>query len=162
MVTAQEIKGHWKDVQGKLRQRWSELTDNEVGEFSGDVHELVARIQRKTGEASDSVEQYLKQILADADDAVDGMKEHAKDSYESVSQAVADGMSEAEDFVQRKPAQAMGFAVGLGVVIGLCVSLLFRESATERSHFNHASADRYLRQLAEAVSRWLPESMSHR
>lgn len=160
MVNAQELRGHWGEVQGKLRKRWSQLTDNEVGEFSGNVQELVSKIERKTGAARESVETFLSEILESADEKMSGVRDYARESLDAVNQAVADGVAEAEDFVQRRPGQAVGLAIGVGVVLGLFLSLLFRDRTREQQ--NQASADRYLQQLAEAIQRWLPDALTRR
>jgi uncharacterized protein YjbJ (UPF0337 family) len=59
MPNAQTLQGNWNEVKGKLRSKWGQLTNDDVGTFNGNVDQLVGMIQRKTGEARQSIEQFL-------------------------------------------------------------------------------------------------------
>lgn len=59
MPNAQTLQGNWNEIKGKLRTKWGQLTNDDVGAFNGNVDQLVGMIQRKTGEARQSIEQYL-------------------------------------------------------------------------------------------------------
>src|SRR5204863_284881 len=58
MVNAQTLQGHWEEVKGKLREKWGQLTGDDLERFSGDVDKLVGLIQRKTGVARSAIEEY--------------------------------------------------------------------------------------------------------
>ena len=49
------IKGKWNEIKGKLRQKYAELTDDDLQYAEGQDEELVGRIQQKTGRAKDEV-----------------------------------------------------------------------------------------------------------
>jgi uncharacterized protein YjbJ (UPF0337 family) len=53
-------KGNWKIAKGKLKQRWSELTDDDVTYVEGKEDELFGRIQRRTGQTREEIERYLR------------------------------------------------------------------------------------------------------
>ena len=53
------IKGNWNVAKGKLKQRWAELTDDDLEFIEGQEDELIGRIQRRTGETRDAVERAL-------------------------------------------------------------------------------------------------------
>ena len=53
------IKGNWNVAKGKLKQRWAELTDDDLEFIEGQEDELIVRIQRRTGETRDAVERAL-------------------------------------------------------------------------------------------------------
>lgn len=55
-----QIKGDWNIVKGKLRQKWGELTDDDLDIAHGQYEELVGRIQKRTGKTKEEVEQALK------------------------------------------------------------------------------------------------------
>ncbi|MDP3071958.1 MAG: CsbD family protein [Opitutaceae bacterium] len=54
------IKGDWNIAKGKLKQRWANLTDNDLTFAEGKEDELIGRIQKRTGESRDAVENALK------------------------------------------------------------------------------------------------------
>jgi uncharacterized protein YjbJ (UPF0337 family) len=47
------IEGNWKQFQGKVRQQWAKLTDDDVELVKGKRTELAGRIQQRYGVAQD-------------------------------------------------------------------------------------------------------------
>jgi uncharacterized protein YjbJ (UPF0337 family) len=60
-----EIKGDWNIIKGKLKQKWSKLTDNDLSYTKGQQEELVGRIQKLTGETRQVVENAIKDSCAE-------------------------------------------------------------------------------------------------
>jgi uncharacterized protein YjbJ (UPF0337 family) len=56
-----EMKGDWNIIKGKLKQRFANLTDNDLQYSHGQEDELVGRIQKRTGEAKEEVERILQE-----------------------------------------------------------------------------------------------------
>jgi uncharacterized protein YjbJ (UPF0337 family) len=50
-----EIKGNWNELKGKLKQKYSKLTDDDLTYAKGKEDELLGRIQKKTGKTRDEV-----------------------------------------------------------------------------------------------------------
>ncbi len=50
------IKGQWKQLAGKGRERWGKLTDDDWERISGKREELVGRIQELYGKERDEAE----------------------------------------------------------------------------------------------------------
>jgi uncharacterized protein YjbJ (UPF0337 family) len=50
-----EIKGNWNIMKGNLKQKYSELTDDDLTYVEGKEDELVGRIQKKTGKTREEV-----------------------------------------------------------------------------------------------------------
>jgi uncharacterized protein YjbJ (UPF0337 family) len=59
-MTNLEIKGDWKITKGKLKEKWAQLTDNDLLYAEGKHEELVGRIQKCTGETREVVENAIK------------------------------------------------------------------------------------------------------
>ncbi len=57
-----EIKGNWNELKGKVKQRWGNLTDDDLQYTEGKEDELVGRIQQKTGSTREEVINYLKSL----------------------------------------------------------------------------------------------------
>jgi uncharacterized protein YjbJ (UPF0337 family) len=53
------IKGDWNIVKGKLKQKYAQLTDNDLRYEEGREDELVGRIQKRTGDTKEAVEQFI-------------------------------------------------------------------------------------------------------
>jgi uncharacterized protein YjbJ (UPF0337 family) len=63
-MTTLEIKGDWKIIKGKLKEKWAQLTDNDLLYANGKQEELVGRIQKCTGETREVVENAIKEFEA--------------------------------------------------------------------------------------------------
>ncbi len=53
------IAGNWKQVQGKARQQWGKLTDDDLELVKGKRDELAGRIQERYGIAKDEAERQI-------------------------------------------------------------------------------------------------------
>jgi len=56
-----ELKGDWHITKGKLKQKWSKLTDDDLKFVEGQMEELFGRIQKRTGETREAVEKAIKE-----------------------------------------------------------------------------------------------------
>ncbi len=54
-----QMKGNWNIAKGKLKQRWGDLTDDDLDVAEGKQDELIGRIQKRTGESREAIEQAL-------------------------------------------------------------------------------------------------------
>ena len=53
------IKGNWKQMTGKIKEEWGDLTDDEITEAEGDRDQLVGKIQAKYGIAKEEAEKQV-------------------------------------------------------------------------------------------------------
>lgn len=142
MVNQQILQGNWNEIKGKLRDKWGQLTNDDVQRFDGNVDRLLGMIQRKTGEGRDAIESFLNDVTANgssvAGTATETVRNYAheaaakiqegsayaadslRDGYDSLQQ----GYEEAEELVRRNPAQSSAVCFGAGVLTGLVVALL--------------------------------------
>jgi uncharacterized protein YjbJ (UPF0337 family) len=63
-MTTLEIKGDWNIAKGKLKQKWAQLTDDDLQYVAGKQDELLGRIQKRTGQSRDAVEKAVKESCA--------------------------------------------------------------------------------------------------
>lgn len=54
-----KMKGNWNEIKGKLKQQYSNLTDDDLKYMEGKTDELVGRIQKKTGKSKEEVERMI-------------------------------------------------------------------------------------------------------
>lgn len=57
-----EIKGEWNIIKGNLKQKWAQLTDNDLQYVEGKQDELLGRIQKRTGETRETVEKAIENL----------------------------------------------------------------------------------------------------
>lgn len=60
------LKGQWKQLKGSVKERWGELTDDELLEAEGNYDQLVGKIQEKYGyervEAEREVDEWIASV----------------------------------------------------------------------------------------------------
>jgi len=56
-----QIKGNWNIAKGKLKQKWADLTDDDLDYVEGKEDELVGRIQKRTGQTREEIEKAIKE-----------------------------------------------------------------------------------------------------
>jgi uncharacterized protein YjbJ (UPF0337 family) len=50
------LKGNWNVIKGKLKQKYGQLTDDDLVYVEGKEDELIGNIQRKVGKSREEVE----------------------------------------------------------------------------------------------------------
>ena len=63
-MKTQTLQGNWHIAKGKLKQKYANLTDNDLRYVDGKEEELIGRIQKSTGATRDEIEH----LLADEND----------------------------------------------------------------------------------------------
>ncbi|MFI4847529.1 MAG: CsbD family protein [Gimesia chilikensis] len=56
------FQGKWKQIKGQAKQKWGELTDDELDQIDGKRDELVGKIQEHYGIAKDEAEEQVNQF----------------------------------------------------------------------------------------------------
>lgn len=56
------LKGEWKQVAGRIKQKWGQLTDDDLKEAEGHKDILVGKLQEKYGLEKEKARQALKDI----------------------------------------------------------------------------------------------------
>jgi uncharacterized protein YjbJ (UPF0337 family) len=57
-----KIKGQWKQLAGKLKERWGKLTDDDLKIAHGNSEYLAGRIQERYGVARDEAQKQIKEF----------------------------------------------------------------------------------------------------
>jgi uncharacterized protein YjbJ (UPF0337 family) len=53
------MKGDWKQIKGKVREKWGELTDDELDQVKGRREQFEGLLQKKFGMAKDEVKKQV-------------------------------------------------------------------------------------------------------
>src|SRR5258708_2170571 len=139
MVNEQTLQGHWDEIKGKLREKWGQLTGDDLERFSGDVDKLVGLIQRKTGAARSAIEDYLEEVSENGASAAGRMADRVRQGVQHAAEAVQEssedaldyvrqGYDDAQDMIRQRPSESVVVCFGVGLVAGLLVGLLVKRS----------------------------------
>jgi len=55
-----QFKGSWNEVKGKLKQKYAQLTDDDLVYAEGKEDELIGRLQKRLGKSAEEVRQMLE------------------------------------------------------------------------------------------------------
>ncbi len=57
-----KLKGTWNEVKGKVKQKYADLTDDDLLYEEGKEDELLGRLQKKTGEAKEKLKEWIERL----------------------------------------------------------------------------------------------------
>ena len=55
----ERIEGHWKQLKGKVREQWGELTDDDLDVIAGRRERLAGKVQERYGIAKGEAERQV-------------------------------------------------------------------------------------------------------
>jgi ElaB/YqjD/DUF883 family membrane-anchored ribosome-binding protein len=144
MATQEQIRGHWNELRGRIEERWSQLSSNDLDSVDGNVDQLVGVLQQKTGQARTRIEAELNEMLGQfeesgsrgmeqvgeyakqAKDYVQHTAEQAREQYRHVAEDARRRYGEATDYVRERPTESLAVAFGTGLLAGVIVGLVLR------------------------------------
>ncbi len=57
------LEGKWKQLQGSIKRRWGELTDDDIDQIAGEKQKLIGLLQEKYGYAKEKAEAEVAEFL---------------------------------------------------------------------------------------------------
>ncbi|MFT3702513.1 MAG: CsbD family protein [Agriterribacter sp.] len=57
-----KLKGNWNEVKGKVKQKYANLTDDDLLYEDGKDDELLGRIQKKAGQTKEQVIKWIESL----------------------------------------------------------------------------------------------------
>lgn len=61
-MTKLQFKGGWNEVKGKLKQKYAQLTDDDLTFAEGKDDELLGRLQQKLGKSKEDLRKELENL----------------------------------------------------------------------------------------------------
>jgi uncharacterized protein YjbJ (UPF0337 family) len=61
-MNTNSTKGSWKEISGKLKQRYANLTDDDVLFAEGKEEELLGRLQKKIGKSKEELRKVIAKL----------------------------------------------------------------------------------------------------
>jgi uncharacterized protein YjbJ (UPF0337 family) len=56
------VEGNWNEIKGKLKQKYGDLTDNDLAFAEGKEDELYGRLQKKLGKTKDEIKREIEKL----------------------------------------------------------------------------------------------------
>lgn len=133
-MNAQQAKGAWNEVAGAVREKYGQITNDDITAANGNLQALIGTIQRKTGHARESIESFVRSATANTSDYANRIYEQAgqyaaqasdelQHQYDRASQAVSEGWDYTKDTVQRRPMESVLTAFGIGLAAGVLAAI---------------------------------------
>ncbi len=57
-----QLKGAWNEIKGKLKQKYADLTDDDLIYTEGKEDELYGKLQSKLGKSKEEVEKLINEL----------------------------------------------------------------------------------------------------
>ncbi|ELR73189.1 UPF0337 protein yjbJ [Fulvivirga imtechensis AK7] len=57
-----QLKGNWNTIKGKMKQKYGDLTDDDLTYVEGKEDELLGRLQKKTGKSKEELKREIERI----------------------------------------------------------------------------------------------------
>jgi uncharacterized protein YjbJ (UPF0337 family) len=61
-MTRLNFKGNWNEVKGKLKQKYAQLTDDDVAFAEGKEDEFLGRLQQKLGKSKEDLRREIENL----------------------------------------------------------------------------------------------------
>jgi len=69
-MNTDQIQGNWKQLKGKIKEKWGKLTDDDLTIINGQKDQLVGKLQERYGYTKEQAERELEHQRAAWDETV--------------------------------------------------------------------------------------------
>ncbi len=129
-MNGEQIRGTWNQIAGAVREKYGQITKDDILSADGNLQRLIGTIQEKTGESREVIEKYVEsarqnagayvnRVYDSASDYASTAANELRDQYGRLSSSVADGVESAKEVVHRRPMESVLTAFGVGIAAGL-------------------------------------------
>jgi uncharacterized protein YjbJ (UPF0337 family) len=125
-ANVQTIQGEWTYLCGLAKERWSQLTEDDLGALEGNIEKLIGRIQQKTGDGREAIEKFFSDAISRGSSAVSHAAEAAGQYAHQMGDQIRERYDNAETLIRRHPTETVIAAFGIGLVAGLIAGLAMR------------------------------------
>ena len=139
MVSQAVLHENWNDIRATLKSKWRQLTDHDLGRFTGTADQLVNLIQQRSGQAKSEIENQLEDIIAQERSATDQIvgalhntgslaADLLQENDDHACDKLVRGYREATTFVRGNPGAAVVILFASGLLAGLGIAMLLRRT----------------------------------
>jgi uncharacterized protein YjbJ (UPF0337 family) len=128
------VEGDWKQMKGRVKERWGKLTDDDLTAIAGRRDQLEGMIQERYGyareRARNEIEDWYRSMESNLAEQIEllrsGMQNLssiveriAKEQIPRARSRATEALNDAEEAVKRNPLVVVAIALGLGLLIGV-------------------------------------------
>lgn len=62
-MNRQELEGNWKQLKGRAREKWGELTDDDLDRVEGKADRLIGKLQERYGKTKEAAAREVADFL---------------------------------------------------------------------------------------------------
>lgn len=132
-MNTQEVQGQWNTIRGKVKEKWGQLTEDDLQMLGGSVDQVIGKIQKKTGEQREKIENFISGLVSNP--SVERAKEAAMTYATDTADRVREGYGTARDYaaqqydsagqlVSNRPVESLAVVLGAGIITGVLVGLI--------------------------------------
>jgi len=123
MATRQEVSGQWNQIHGAVKEKYGQITDDELREVEGDSEQLIGLIQQKVGAARGEVEAFVSKIYEDCGATCSNLSQTASQYAEATGERLRQGYDESTKVVAKHPMESVATAFGVGLLAGVVIGI---------------------------------------
>ena len=128
------VEGNWKQMRGRVKERWGELTDDDLTAIAGRRDRLEGVIQERYGYAKErarrEIEDWYRSLESNLAEQINALRSGiqtlsstveriAREQLPHAHTTATGAIKQAEDVVKRNPLLSVAIALGLGLLIGV-------------------------------------------
>ena len=128
------VEGNWKQMKGRVKERWGELTDDDLTTIAGRRDRLEGMIQERYGyakaRARREIEDWYRSMESNLAEEIESLRSGiqslastveriAKEQVPRARSRATEALNDAEEAVKRNPLAVVAIALGLGLLIGV-------------------------------------------
>ena len=132
-MNTQAIQGQWNTIRGKVKEKWGQLTEDDLQMLGGSIEHVIGKIQRKTGEQREKIEHFINGLVTNpsVERAKEATMSYAQDTAERVRETygsardyAAQQYNSAGEVVSNRPVESLAVVLGAGMITGVLVGLI--------------------------------------
>ena len=128
------VEGNWKQIKGRVKERWGELTDDDLTAIAGRRDRLEGMIQERYGYAKETarreIEDWYRSLESNLAEEIESLRSGIRSLASTVERIAqeelphararaTDVIEQAEDAVKRNPLVVVAIALVLGILVGV-------------------------------------------
>ncbi|QDV71774.1 hypothetical protein Poly24_55140 [Rosistilla carotiformis] len=121
MATKQETRGQWNSIQGAVKEKYGQITDDELREVEGEKEQLIGLIQQKVGAARTEVESFVNKVYQECGATCSNLSDRAASYAEATGERMRQGYDQSTRAVAQRPMESIVTAFGIGLLAGVAI-----------------------------------------
>lgn len=135
----QAVKDQWEVIRARLRERWPQLSREDIQQIDGDSRKLIALIHQRTGEGLHDIEEAIDELAASSEGLLERVKRTASETVESSAEYVRGSYNYAREGithrVEEQPGASLTVAFAGGALLGWLIGHSMARSVQQPRHW---------------------------